>query len=164
MGRSPLRALAAQTPFGAPIEVRPWEERTGTPASCAPPAGLRFRRAGDAAGAHPRPRRQILCRATWCTVSVWLPLTHRRPSMTQATLQAEHNASVAKLCIALELGGTRWKLVASSGGTKITETSVPAGDIEGLEQKIRAARARHGLPSEAPVVSCYEAGRDGFWV
>jgi len=84
--------------------------------------------------------------------------------MTQATLQAEHNASVAKLCVALELGGTRWKLVASSGGTKITETSVPAGDIEGLEQKIRAARARHGLPSEAPVVSCYEAGRDGFWV
>src|SRR5499427_5749368 len=32
--------------------------RSGTPEACAPPAGRRFRRAGDAAGAHPRPRRR----------------------------------------------------------------------------------------------------------
>src|SRR5215510_9690577 len=32
--------------------------RSGTPSSCAQPAGLRFRRAGDSAGALPRPRRQ----------------------------------------------------------------------------------------------------------
>jgi transposase len=84
--------------------------------------------------------------------------------MTQATLQAEHSASERKLLVALELGGTRWQLTASSGGTKVTEMSVAAGDVQGLWQKIVAAKARHGLPPDAPVVSCYEAGRDGFWL
>jgi transposase len=83
--------------------------------------------------------------------------------MTQATLHAEHSA-VRKLYVALELGGTRWKLAASSGGLKITETSVAAGDAEGLGQAILTAKTRHELPPEAPVVSCYEAGRDGFWL
>ena len=27
-----------------------------------------------------------------------------------------------------------------------------------------AARRWFGLPEEAPVISCYEAGRDGFWL
>jgi transposase len=47
---------------------------------------------------------------------------------------------------------------------KVTETSVAAGDVDGLWDKIVAAKARHGLPPAAPVVSCYEAGRDGFWL
>jgi len=84
--------------------------------------------------------------------------------MTQATLQAEHSASERTLLVALELGGTRWKLTASSGGTKITETTVAAGDVEGLGRAIQAAKGRQGLPPEARVVSCYEAGRDGFWL
>ena len=84
--------------------------------------------------------------------------------MIQATLPREHSPIGAKMCVALELGGTRWKLTASSGGTRVTETSVAAGDVEGLWQKIGAARSRHGVPAEGPVVSCYEAGRDGFWL
>lgn len=84
--------------------------------------------------------------------------------MTQATLHVEHSPIAPTLCVSFELGGTRWKLTASSGGTKVTETSVAAGDVEGLWQKILAAKARHGLPPDAPVVSCYEAGRDGFWL
>jgi transposase len=46
----------------------------------------------------------------------------------------------------------------------VTETNVAAGDVEDLWQKILAAKARHGLPPDAPVVSCHEAGRDGFWL
>lgn len=84
--------------------------------------------------------------------------------MIQATLQRQDSPIGAQLCVALELGGTRWKLTASSGGTRVTETSVAAGDVEGLWQKIVAARSRHGVPAEGPVVSCYEAGRDGFWL
>lgn len=84
--------------------------------------------------------------------------------MTQATLQAEHSASERTLLVALELGGTRWKLTASHGGTKITETTVAAGDVEGLWRAILAAKGRQGVPPEARVVSCYEAGRDGFWL
>jgi transposase len=41
---------------------------------------------------------------------------------------------------------------------------VAAGDVEALWQKILAAKARHGVPPECPVLSCYEAGRDGFWL
>lgn len=84
--------------------------------------------------------------------------------MSQATLPGQHSPITPKLCVALELGGTRWKLAASSGGTKITETSVAAGDDEALWHKILAAKARHGVPPEGPVLSCYEAGRDGFWL
>jgi len=84
--------------------------------------------------------------------------------MTQATLSAEHSPTEPKLCAALELGGTRWKLVASSGGTKITETNMTAGDFETLWRKLSAAKARHGLPADTQVVTCYEAGRDGFWL
>jgi transposase len=84
--------------------------------------------------------------------------------MTQATLQSERSAITGQLCVALELGGRWWKLTASSGGTKVTESSVAAGDLEGLRAKLRAAKARQGLASDAAVVSCYEAGRDGFWL
>ena len=31
-------------------------------------------------------------------------------------------------------------------------------------EEIAAAKTRFRLPADAPVVSCYEAGRDGFWV
>jgi transposase len=84
--------------------------------------------------------------------------------MTQATLQTQHTAMAGKLLVALELGGTWWKFAASSGGPKVTESRVPAGDVDGLWRALQAAQARHGLPSTAPTVTCYEAGRDGFWL
>jgi hypothetical protein len=33
-----------------------------------------------------------------------------------------------------------------------------------LEWEIQQAKKRFGLPEAAPVLSCYEAGRDGFWL
>jgi transposase len=41
---------------------------------------------------------------------------------------------------------------------------IPSGDVEGLQQEIARAKQRFGLPEDARVVSCYEAGRDGFWL
>jgi transposase len=41
---------------------------------------------------------------------------------------------------------------------------IPAGEVERLQQEIARAKQRFGLPEEARVVSCYEAGRDGFWL
>jgi transposase len=41
---------------------------------------------------------------------------------------------------------------------------IPAKTVPSLEQEIRAAKERFGLPPETPVASCYEAGRDGFWL
>jgi transposase len=41
---------------------------------------------------------------------------------------------------------------------------IPAGAVSVLDQQIARAKRRFGLPTEAPVSSCYEAGRDGFWL
>ena len=44
----------------------------------------------------------------------------------------------------------------------------PADDASGswrqVSDEIAAAKARFGVSPEAPVISCYEAGLDGFWV
>jgi transposase len=41
---------------------------------------------------------------------------------------------------------------------------VDGGDLLTLGEEIRLAKKRFGLPETAPVKSCYEAGREGFWL
>jgi transposase len=41
---------------------------------------------------------------------------------------------------------------------------MPAGAVQVLLEEIGRAKQRFGLPADAPVISCYEAGRDGFWL
>jgi transposase len=69
------------------------------------------------------------------------------------------------LYFSLELGWNTWKLAFTIGaGQKPRLRTIHARDLEGLLAEIRAAKARFGLPEDAKVVSCYEAGRDGFWI
>jgi transposase len=69
------------------------------------------------------------------------------------------------LFLALELGRREWKLGFATGmGRRPRERVITAGNVEGLGDEIRRARRRFGLREEAEVVSCYEAGRDGFWI
>jgi transposase len=63
----------------------------------------------------------------------------------------------------IELGSKGWKL-AMSAGDKIREVNVTYADGDRLQQQVARAKERVGLPAEAPVYSCYEAGRDGFWI
>ena len=67
----------------------------------------------------------------------------------------------------LEYAGARGnvplQVTASDGGTRISEYTVTAGDGHGLLAVIERARSRFGL-AQAVVRSCYEAGRDGFWL
>ena len=49
-------------------------------------------------------------------------------------------------------------------GQEPRERDIPAKAVVMLEQEICAAKERFGLPPETPVASCYEAGRDGFWL
>ncbi len=42
--------------------------------------------------------------------------------------------------------------------------TVASGDLRGVERAVRQGRMRFGLSAQASVVSCYEAGRDGFWI
>ena len=41
---------------------------------------------------------------------------------------------------------------------------IPAGAVGLIEKEIVQAKMRLGLSLDAGVISCYEAGRDGFWL
>jgi transposase len=69
------------------------------------------------------------------------------------------------LYLAFELSNSTWKLGFSIGlGQRVRERNVPAGQLEKLQTEIGAAKKRFGLFATANVRSCYEAGRDGFWL
>ena len=69
------------------------------------------------------------------------------------------------LYLSLELGQKTWKLAFTIGlGQKPRLRTIAARDTEALMAEIRTAKRRFGLPEDAAVASCYEAGRDGFWL
>jgi transposase len=69
------------------------------------------------------------------------------------------------LYVAFELGKKEWKLALTSGfGVGPVVRTVRSGDWVALERALSRARAQLGLNPATPVVSCYEAGRDGFWI
>jgi transposase len=69
------------------------------------------------------------------------------------------------LYLALELSWNSWKLAFTVGlGQKARLRTIPARNTELLFREIDKAKARFGLPADTPVASCYEAGRDGFWL
>jgi transposase len=85
--------------------------------------------------------------------------------MDQTTRQKEFNGILEVLYLAFELGRKEWKLAFTVGrGEKPRLRSLAAGDLGGLEQEIERARQRWGVAEGSRVVSCYEAGRDGFWL
>ncbi|RDK06313.1 IS110 family transposase [Cupriavidus lacunae] len=68
------------------------------------------------------------------------------------------------LYMAFELGEKSWKLSLGDGGHGPSRHTLVAGDLNAVLQVIAKAKARFGLAPQAPVRSCYEAGRDGFWL
>lgn len=69
------------------------------------------------------------------------------------------------LHLSFELGERQWKLAFTIGlGQRPRHRTIRAGDLTRLEHEVAVARQRFGLPATARVVSCYEAGRDGFWL
>jgi len=83
-----------------------------------------------------------------------------------ATHATQSNTTAApKLYLALELSWNSWKLAFTVGpGQKARLRTIPARNTELLLAEIQKAKARFGLSDDTPVVSCYEAGRDGFWL
>src|SRR5215217_8390134 len=84
---------------------------------------------------------------------------------TTAPHNANSNIADVPLFVAFELSEKTWKLGFTTGhGHKPRERSIPARDQERVLNEIAQAKRRFGLPDTAPVVSCYEAGREGFWL
>ena len=77
----------------------------------------------------------------------------------------ESTAPTSGLLLAFELGQRSWKLGFTVGmGQRPRIRQIPAGAVGALATEIERAKKRLGLSSDAPVMSCYEAGREGFWL
>ena len=69
------------------------------------------------------------------------------------------------LYVALELSKDTWKIGFTTSRTrKARIRDVKARDQAAFLAEVLAAKERLDLPVNAPVKSCYEAGRDGFWI
>ena len=83
-----------------------------------------------------------------------------------ATHVIESTTTTARvLYLAFELGNTSWKLAFTIGaGQKPRIRTIPARQLAMLLDEIAKAKQKLRLPEDTPVISCYEAGRDGFWL
>src|SRR6202049_1296579 len=79
-------------------------------------------------------------------------------------LQGKHTGEASELYMAFELSEKHWKLSLGDGARTPSRCTVAAGDTAALLECIAKAKARCALAPEAGVGSCYEAGRDGFWL
>lgn len=84
---------------------------------------------------------------------------------TMAQTADQQSTVPPALYVALELSKDTWKL-----GITLDRVSSPrirdveARNLDAIKAEIAAAKSRFGLPEDAPVKTCYEAGRDGFWI
>lgn len=84
--------------------------------------------------------------------------------MTVAQMIQKTNTIVhAIMYIAFELSNSKWKL-AFSDGVKRRFITIDARDLDRLDIEIRRAKEHFSMDENTTVYSCYEAGRDGFWI
>jgi len=90
-------------------------------------------------------------------------LNNKKVTNMKTVLQSKDNAFNPVLYMAFELSDKKWKL-GFSNGERIRLKTINAGDWSALLAEIERAKAKLNCPADARVVSCYEAGRDGFWI
>lgn len=82
-----------------------------------------------------------------------------------ATQNSDCTKTAAFLYLSLELGDGKWELAFTVGlGRKPRRRRVEPGDFVAVTKEIQDAKRKFDLPEDTHVVSCYEAGRDGFWL
>lgn len=80
-----------------------------------------------------------------------------------ATALVNNNALNGVLYMAMELSLNKW-CVAFGNGVKKRQIILDSNDRVGLISEIQKAKEKFELPEDSKVISCYEAGRDGFWI
>ena len=85
-------------------------------------------------------------------------------STTQIAQSGQDTVIQADLYMSFELGDKKWMLTLSDGRHGPSRYNADAGDTAAVADCIRKAKQRCGLAAEAKVHSCYEAGRDGWWL
>jgi transposase len=85
--------------------------------------------------------------------------------MQTKTRGIESSAATGTLLVAFELGQRWWKLGFTTGWDERRRIRrIAAGDVEALQAEMAQAKSAFRVRADAPVISCYEAGRDGFWL
>lgn len=85
--------------------------------------------------------------------------------MKETTAATNYTTAAPELYMAFELAESQWKLGFSIGlGQPARRRTIEARDLLTLGREVDLAKARFGQPKTAPVKSCYEAGREGFWL
>ena len=84
--------------------------------------------------------------------------------MNATALHGQDTGAARELYMAMELSDKKWLLVLGDGRRAPSRHTVEAGDTGAVVGAVAKAKARCGLAEEARVHSCYEAGRDGFWL
>ena len=80
-----------------------------------------------------------------------------------ASLQAKDYESGSVLYMSMELSDKTWRLAFGDGAHQ-GQVGIESADIAGLSEQVDRAKRKWGLAEPVRVVSCYEAGRDGFWL
>jgi transposase len=89
----------------------------------------------------------------------------RKAHSTKQTASEPRPVRPAVLYLAFELGWGDWKLAfGTEPADRPRLRTIGGRNTQTLLQEIAKAKKRFGLPEDALVVSCYEAGRDGFWL
>lgn len=84
---------------------------------------------------------------------------------TGTTRRGENTSGAAVLHVALELDDLRWMLTMGTAiGRRPRQRRVRPRDREAVVREIEETKRRFGLPRDVRVVSCYEAGREAFWL
>ena len=90
-------------------------------------------------------------------------LSTKKVTNMKTVLQSKDNVNYPVLYIAFELSDKKWKLVFGNG-ERTRQKTIAAGDWSALRKENAQAKAKLRCAGDARVVSCYEAGRDGFWI
>ena len=83
---------------------------------------------------------------------------------TRTVLRRELTAKPGDLYMSFELGDKHWQISIGDGKHGVSHYSVDAGHTDEVADCIAKAAARFQTNRKAKVHSCYEAGRDGWWL
>lgn len=85
--------------------------------------------------------------------------------MRAAATRPNRERASLTLYVAFELGNSEWRLACTPGIDQIPLVrTIAARALASFEAELARAKAHFELPAHAVVRSCYEAGRDGFWL
>jgi transposase len=83
----------------------------------------------------------------------------------ETTHTNQYTTIQSHLYMAFELSQSKWLLGFTIGfGQRPRLRNISARDLAALQSEIHLAKQRFELSEATPVISCYEAGRDGFWL